>query len=149
MQNKDYEKLMEKDGDLDIATLSKAQLENRFIKYSQITGGFIRDGEGEDLYYPQNPKLDTLMDIVEDSIDYTKITVFHNFVPEGRLIEKALDEKGIKYASMRSEIKDTTAEYYKFREKDDVKVMIAHPASGGIGLNFIVSSICIIYNIGN
>ena len=146
-QKADYMKLLVGDRLLNIADLTHLELINLFIKYSQITGGFIKVGENDYKFYKENPKLDTLMDIIEDSIDDTKVTIFHRFIAEGRLIENKLKEKGIKYASMRSEVTNTTAEYQKYLQKDNVRVMIAHPQSGGIGLNFVQSSVCVFYSM--
>jgi SNF2 family DNA or RNA helicase len=145
-QMNDYQKLMIGDGDLDVGKLTRQQLENCLMKYSQITGGFLKDKEGEYQYYERNPKLETLIDLIKDAIDDTKVTIFHRFVAEGRMIEGALKEEGIPYASMRSEVKDTTKEYEKFRNDDRVRVMVAHPQSGGIGLNFTNSALCIYYS---
>lgn len=146
-QRADYDKLCEKEGDLSIADLTPTQLDNCFIKYSQITGGFIKQGKDDYAYYADNPKLNALLDIVEDAIDNTKITIFHRFIAEGRLIENALKERGYKYASMRSEIKDTRKEYEKFINNPKVKIMVAHPQSGGIGLNFTDSALCVYYSL--
>jgi len=146
-QQSDYENLMAGCEHLNIADLSTLEIKNFFQKFSQITGGFMKLREDEYAFYEPNPKLDILLDLIEESIDTTKITIFHRYVAEGRLIEKVLNEKGIKYASMRGEIKNTTKEYKKFLNNQRVRVMVAHPQSGGIGLNFTVSSVCIFYSL--
>ena len=146
-QQSDYENLMAGCEHLNIADLSTLEIKNFFQKFSQITGGFMKLKEDEYAYYEPNPKLDIILDLIEESIDTTKITIFHRYVAEGRLIEKVLNEKGIKYASMRGEIKNTTKEYKKFLNNQRVRVMVAHPQSGGIGLNFTVSSVCIFYSL--
>jgi SNF2 family DNA or RNA helicase len=146
-QASDYLKLLHKDKKLSVITLTSKQLEMCFTKYSQITGGFFKVGENDYRFYPENPKLDLLSDLIYDAIDNTKVVVFHRFIAEGRLIERRLKKEGIPFASMRSEIKDTTAEYKRFLTDEKTRVMVAHPLSGGIGLNFTNSSICVYFSL--
>jgi len=146
-QASDYLKLLNKDKKLSVITLTPKQLEMCFTKYSQITGGFFKVGENDYRFYPENPKLDLLSDLIHDAIDNTKVVVFHRFIAEGRLIERRLKKEGIPFASMRSEIKDTTAEYKRFLTDEKTRVMVAHPLSGGIGLNFTNSSICVYFSL--
>lgn len=145
-QMHDYFALMLEDDDLYIADLSPRQLENKFIKYQQITGGFFKVGPDSYRYYDDNAKLDVCMDLVEDAMEDTKILIFHNFVEEGRLIEDRLKKLKIKFTSMRGEIKDKDAERKKFKTRDEVRVMVSHPKSGGIGLNLTEASIAIYYS---
>jgi SNF2 family DNA or RNA helicase len=146
-QLSDYKSLVEGDGNLSLTKLTHQQIENCFIKYSQITGGFIKTGENEYKYYKENPKLAILIDLIQDAINDTKVIVFHRFIAEGRLIEEALNKHKIKFASMRSEIKHTEIEAKKFQEDNKIRVLVAHPLSGGIGLNFTQSSITIYYSL--
>lgn len=146
-QLKDYIALAEGDGDLSLAKLTKEQVENCFIKYSQIAGGFVKVGEDKYIYYKENPKLDTLLDLINDAIDETKIIIFHRFIAEGRQIENTLRKHNLKFASMRSEIKDTSAEAKRFQEDANTRILVAHPLSGGIGLNFTQSALTIYYSL--
>lgn len=146
-QRRDYERLLAGEGTLTLTTLTPLQLEHCFIKYSQITGGFLKTTDNTYKFYPVNPKLDVLLDIIEDSIEETKIVIFHRFIAEGQLIERALEERDLKFASMRSEIKDTNAEYRRFLRDEDVRIMVAHPLSGGIGLNFTNSHLTVYYSL--
>jgi SNF2 family DNA or RNA helicase len=114
-------------------------------KISQITGGAVINPEnGELIYLESNSKLDELMNLIED-ID-GKIVVYHRFVGEGRLIEKALLKNKIKYASLRGEISNKQSQIDKFLEDPKVRIMVANPASGGVGLNFHVASTMIFYS---
>lgn len=146
-QTEDYEKLSQGFGDLNITNMSVLELENKFIKCSQITSGFIKDRNGDCAEYPDNNKLDTLMDLVETALECTKVVIFHNFVHDAHMIEKELKKKDISFASLRGEIKNKDEQYKGFINNDNVKVMVAHPQSGGMGLNFTVASVCIYYSL--
>lgn len=116
---------------------------NKSLKLLQLSSGFLIKGD-QVSYLKSNPKLKDLMDILSEVED--KAIVFHHFVAEGHMIEKKLKSKGIKFASMRGEIKDKPAEYKKFVEDPTVRVLIAHPLTGGEGLNLQVANVIIFFS---
>jgi non-specific serine/threonine protein kinase len=142
----DYEKLKRNRTDLNIAKLTSDMLDHKFIKYSQITGGFLKIND-QYTQYVKNHKMEVLIDIIEEAMDYTKIVVFHRFIFEGRMIETELKKRNIKFSSLRGETKNKKDQYDSFRNDNKVRVIVAHPKSGGIGLNFTVSSVVVIYSM--
>ena len=120
-------------------------IRNKAIKIAQISGGTLLDG-GEIHIFSKNPKLLELEDLLKE-ID-EKVIIFHAFVAEGREIENLCKRNKWKYASLRSEIKDKNQEIELFQNDPSVKVLIAHPQSGGEGLNLQMARIGIFYSLG-
>ena len=122
-------------------------------KLAQIPGGFMYVDKGDELsrigLRLDNPKGKELTSLFEEIGNDEKLIIFHEYQEEGRIIEEICKKNKIAYASMRSEIKDTTAEYHRFKQQKNCRVLIAHPKSGGEGLNFQdVCSIIIFYSNG-
>ena len=114
-------------------------------KLGQIAGGFIMVG-GEAKRLKKNPKLDLLAELIGETDE--KIIVFHAYVEEGRILEDRLKGMGIGYASLRGEIKGKATEVDRFRADDKCRVLVAHPKSGGIGLNLQVATVAAFYSNG-
>ena len=128
--------------DLDSGLLSLKNIENKASKLAQIGSGFVLN-EGKVEYLKSNPKLDELVDLL-DEIE-GKVIVFHNFVATGHAIEERLKKEKIFFRSIRGEINDKSKQITEFIEKPDVKVLVAHPLSGGEGLNLQCASVVIFF----
>jgi len=128
-----------------IAGMSKTELVNSVVKMSQIVGGFYY-ADRRVIRLKSNPKMDELALLLDEIRE--KVIIFHEFVEEGRMIEQMLTKQGIQFASLRGEIKDKDGEYRRFKEDDNVRVLVAHPASGGEGLNLQEASVAIFYSQG-
>jgi len=127
------------------------ELQNITMYARQICSGFLASADANEKrhvkYYKYNPKLEELLlPLLESVVDSTKVVIFHDFVIEGRMIEQCLRKLKIGYASLRGEIKDKYEQYKKFRQDDKVRVLIAHPQSGGSSLEFVVATYCIFYS---
>ena len=114
-------------------------------KLSQVAGGFVLV-DGEAVRLAQNPKLDEVGRTLDEIGG--KIIIFHSFVEEGRMLEGLCRAKGIGFASLRGEVKNKAAQVAWFREGEECRVLIAHPASGGVGLNLQVASVAGFYSNG-
>jgi SNF2 family DNA or RNA helicase len=115
----------------------------KYMKMSQATGGFIKHGD-KDILFEKNPKLDELVDLVNE-ID-GKIVITHRFVVEGRMIEKALKKKKWEVRCLRGEITNKNQQLLDFQEDPEVKAIIINPQSGGIGIDLFQSSTMIFYS---
>ena len=111
-------------------------------KLSQIAGGLLKFHD-KTMRLTKQPKLDELDSILQEIPG--KTIIFHGYVEEGRMIEDRLEAAGIGYVSMRSEIRDKTC-WRKFRDDPNIRVLVAHPASGGVGLNLQCSACIIFYS---
>lgn len=121
------------------------EIKNKAIKIAQVSGGTLL--ENNEIYvFPKNPKLLELEDILKETDE--KVIVFHAFVGEGREIEDLCYKNNWGYSSLRSEIKNKEEQIEKFQNDPDIKVCIAHPQSGGEGLNLQMARIGIFYSLG-
>ena len=120
---KQYEKL-KKDAFVEVSktpitAVSAAALSNKLL---QFTSGAVYD-ENKDWHVVHDAKLDFLESIMEDSGD-SPVLVFYHYKPSlARLQER------FPYAVV---LEDTNQEQWR---KGKIKMLLAHPQSGGIGLN--------------
>jgi len=113
-------------------------------KLAQVTGGFLKFNPSV-MRLKKNPKLDLLVDLLVYEVR-GKVIVFHAYVEEGRMIEERLSEIGIGHVSMRGE---TSKDGWKqFKAEKACRVLVAHPASGGVGLNLQEASTAIFFSNG-
>jgi len=143
-EQKKYKKTISQNIRSDMRELGiTTSVKNKTIKLLQVNGGFFLDGENP-IRMKESPKLDAMLDIVEESSG--KVIVFHSFVEEGRMIEEFLKKRKIKVSCLRGEVKNKDAEVEKFKNDASTKVLVAHPASGGIGQNFQFSNVIVFYS---
>jgi SNF2 family DNA or RNA helicase len=117
----------------------------KVIKLAQVAGGFIQHSEGVDRL-KKNPKLDVLLELMDEV--FGKAVVFHHFVEEGRMIEEACGKANVEFRSLRGEIRDKQNQYREFRDDPDGRVLVAHPMSGGEGINLPEANVEIFYSFG-
>lgn len=113
-------------------------------KLAQVAGGFFFDDDGEAVRLKDNPKLDLLQEIVEDCGE--KLIIFHEYVEEGRMIAERLKRMKVPHAQLRGEIKNKDGEYERFKADKECRVLVAHPQSGGEGLNLQAASVIWFYS---
>ena len=124
--------------------LSKTNVLVQAGKLSQICGGSLILEGGKINRFKNNPKLKELLNVLEEVEG--KCIVYHSFVEEGRIIGEALRKRGILYCAIRGEVKDKQTEIETFKNKKNVKVLLAHPKSGGEGLNLQCANVVIFYS---
>ncbi|KKN89712.1 hypothetical protein LCGC14_0235580 [marine sediment metagenome] len=118
---------------------------NKGNKFSQVAGGFLIKRTGT-TRLKKNPKLDELKEVIRGMVG--KGIVFHAYIEEGRMIEERLTKMGIGHAGIRGEVKDQAAELRRFKSDPKCRVLVAHPRSGGEGLNLQHASTAIFYGNG-
>lgn len=130
--------------------LKKQDALHRSLRLLQICGGFlpVEDEVGEQKieYLKTNPKVELLLEVLEEIRG--KVIVFHQFVPEGRLIENALRKEGYTFASLRGEVKGKDTEYERFLNDPKVKILVANPQCGGEGVDELqdICSVMVFYS---
>lgn len=118
-------------------------------KLAQVAAGFlILDDDDRTIVRVagQNPKLEGLRGLTREIPADRKVVIFHSYQEEGRMIEELLPDDS--YASLRSEVTDKAVQIGRFREDPDCRFLIAHPRSGGEGLNFQIATTMIFYGNG-
>ena len=109
-------------------------IEGLFVRLRQITSGFVSiDGSPSSLR--ENPKLDALLELVDELPDRSKLVVFNDFVWSGNQIEAAIKAKGIDYARLYSGTRDKKNELRRFVGDAGCRIFIVNSQSGAQGLN--------------
>lgn len=121
-----------------------ASVLHRAQKALQVYSGFILDERKQPHRLKDNPKLKELSRCLDEIGG--KCIIFHTFIEEGRMIEELCRKAKLGYASLRGEIKDKDTEYHKFKNDPETRVLVAHPASGGEGLNLFEAHVCIFFS---
>ena len=129
--------------ELNEGVLTPQNIQTRSQKLLQITSGFVIGTEGVSRL-KTNPKLDELNFLLDEIT--CKVIIFHHYEEEGRMIENLLQKKHINFASLRGEITNKDKQQKKFKEDISCKVLVAHPKSGGEGLNFQCSNVIIFFH---
>ena len=132
----------------------KALIENVYMTQRRLASAFIRDVENGiggqfvpvDVDFSDSPKMDTLIPLIQDCIRTGKMIIYVHFIHSGQRIAQQLKKLGIEYAEMYGD-SHKNQEYVRFRDVPDVKVMIAHPKSGGVGLNLQFAPYMVFYEI--
>ena len=121
------------------------------LRLQQIVSGHIKvEGlngeEGINLKIKDNPRKKALTELLENLTPQAKVIVWAVFKDNYADIRTVCEELEVKCAELHGEIKDKDSEINKFRNDEDVRVLIGHPGSGGIGVNLIEASYMIYYS---
>jgi SNF2 family DNA or RNA helicase len=113
--------------------------------FRQICSGVI---VSKNYKYKENPKLEVLKDFLDSIVYKSKVVIFHEFLLENEIITYMLKRhfKKIRFAQLNSRVKDKWAEIKAFQNDDDVRVMIAHPQSGGASIDLNIAHYCIFFS---
>lgn len=119
------------------------------LRMRQILSGFARDAEGRDWPFKDNPRLDALEDLLEDLIRSEKVIIWtdfqYNYNMIAAMIQNRLKET---YRCLTGEQSQTEKErnIQDFQHDPFVKIMIANPGAGGVGVNLTAASSMIYYS---
>lgn len=116
------------------------------LKLQQITSGFAITAEGEAISFDDNPRQKALKDLLEDLTVLNKTIVWACFKENYRQIRKVCDELKIGYTELHGEVKDKDEAIRRFRSDPACRVIIANPASAGIGVNLVEASYSIYFS---
>lgn len=115
------ERLLELSDETEISAVSAATVMGKLL---QLSGGAIYDDDGGVVEF-HSEKLQALEEIVETSAE--PVLVFYGYRHERARILKALEKYGPRELKTEGDIKDWN--------EGKIRVLIAHPASVGYGLN--------------
>jgi len=118
---------------------NKVATDNSFIRLRQISSGYFKykldDIETVLVDFENNPKLESLMTLIEGLPFSSKAVVVHEYVHSGRLIENALKERKIKFTHLEGATKDKAGARNKFKKDPNCKIFIMNWMSGSMGIN--------------
>lgn len=123
----------------------KKTLDNNIIRLLQVTGGTIIHGDKKIYTFADNPKIKELNNLFDEIPG--QVIIYHLFIEEGTLIQRLLDKKKMSYSLLNGRVKNKEEQIDLFMNGKS-KVLIAHPKSGGEGLNLQMSNTMIFYSSG-
>jgi SNF2 family DNA or RNA helicase len=122
-------------------TVVADQAASKILRLNQVSSGFYKTDTGEEKRFKTNPKLNALTELLEDLCSTTKVIVWAVYRNNIFQLIEAL--KPYNPAIIFGDTKDKQAEATKFRTDPTCRVIIANPASAGIGINLVEASYAI------
>lgn len=114
-------------------------IESNYLKLRQLSSGFLTlKGEDNDklqLQFASNPKLEVLVEAIENLPLGAKCVCFHHFVFSNDLISSRLLELKIGHARIWGGQKDPIGQLKKFRDDPNCQVLVINVKSGSSSLN--------------
>lgn len=112
---------------------------NSFLRMRQISSGFLGYNDDElgkkaEFEFPDNPKLEYMLDKIETLDPRKKFLVFHDFIYSGKMISHELTKMGIKHVRLSHETKDPLAIRRQFDNDPETQGFILN-TQGAYGLN--------------
>lgn len=93
-----------------------------------------------------SPKLEQLMDAVEDAVENGhKVVVFFNFIAGLELAGERLEQSGIDFCSMTGSTRDRRSIVERFQNDPGCRVMLMTLKTGGVGLNLTAADTVFIF----
>lgn len=131
--------------------LTETQLE-AMTRFQQIIGGhFPYDeeggGHGVEPIQGTNPKLDALLDLVQDIPLNTKVIIWARFQPEIELIRNCLSEKGYPVVTFYGKNTDEERKSaVKEFQEGQARFIVSNPLVGGMGQTWTAATVVIYYS---
>lgn len=124
----------------------------RLIRFSQITAGFTKSAEGEEIQFETNPKIMWLKEFLEDLPKEKKVVVYVRFRKEIKVLEKFLDTMKVKHVTIFGDTKDRQELINRFNTTD-IRVFVGQLDTAGVGINLHTAQYCVFltngYNYGS
>lgn len=131
--------------------VNKVAVENALtsmLRLQQCVGGFMQSDAGVPYEFPTNPRMDSLMELIEETSG--KVIIWARFKPEIKAIVKKLkaqygEDSTVAYFG---EVSKDDRRYARtaFQEDDKVRFFVGQPHSGGIGLTLTAANTVIYYS---
>ena len=116
------------------------EVQNSFLRMRQISSGFVGfidddTGERAQIEFVRNPKLDLLMELIDEVPDDRKLVVFYEYTWSGARICRELLKSGRKFGWLWAGTKDWTQIKQSFNEDPDFRIIVANWRKASMGLN--------------
>lgn len=121
-------------------------MKNTFLRMRQLSSGFVGvaldeedpdydDGGTATIEFPDNPKLDLLLELIQQLPENRKAIIYHEFTWSGKKISEALTKAKIKHGWLWGGTKNWTVIKERFNNSPDYRVLLVNWKKGGYGLN--------------
>lgn len=117
-----------------------SEVKNVFLRMRQISSGFIGYSNDETgtkckFEFATNPKLETLMGLIDAMDPGDKMVVFHQFTYSGDMIERELKKAKVPFARLSGKTKNPDEPLSHFHDDKRCAVFLLQNDSGGFGLD--------------
>lgn len=133
----------------------KKVIKKAFNKLRQLSSGFIymededetktKNKNKKPVEFKNNPKLESLLELIESMPDDKKMVVFHDFIFSGDLIGRHLKKIKEDYIRIYSGTKDKKEALQKFKTDPNCRVALINNQSGAMGLNLQIANYVVFY----
>ncbi len=122
-------------------------IQSAFIRLRQLSSGFIGytddlTGTKAKLEFPQQPKLEQLLALLQSLDPESKCIVFHEFIYSGMMICRELSKLKLPHVHARENIEAAVA---RFIDDPGIQVMVVNSAAGAFGGNWQISKYLVFY----
>lgn len=121
------------------------------LRLQQLVTGFFKADDGTTHVFDKNPRIAALEEVLDNIGPDHKVIIWAVFKHNYADIRRLLDSKNIGHVSVTGE--QTTEEKQRAvdlfnKPGNTARVLIGHPASGGIGVNLTIADYSIFYSRG-
>lgn len=118
----------------------KVEVKNIFIRMRQMTSGFIgykddETGEKATFTFDTNPKLEKLLDLIEELPYERKAVIFYEFTWSAKQINEQLKKLGHKHIWLWSGTKNSRAELERFEKNPDYRLAVIQNKVGAYSID--------------
>lgn len=127
--------------------VTAAVILTQLLRLSQITSGFVVDTLGKNVPFDENPKIDALSEILDESNE-SKIIVWCRFIHDVDAVSALCDKVGVKYVTLHGETKpdDRTRNVAQFQNDKETRVIVGTAGTGGHGIDLTAATIVVYYS---
>jgi SNF2 family DNA or RNA helicase len=116
------------------------------LRLTQITSGFVTREDGTDFEFPENPKLEATMELIEDIVEDGKsVLVWALYKADLARLRAACAARHIETVEISGRRESEPDAEERF-QSGSVKVLIGQPGAGGSGLNLQQAAYAIYYS---
>jgi hypothetical protein len=116
------------------------EVKNSFLRMRQISSGFVgfKDddtGERAQIEFEKNPKLDLLMELIDEVPEDRKLVVFYEYTFSGARVCQELTKAKRRFGWLWSGTKNWTSVKDQFNDDPDFRILVAQWRKASMGLN--------------
>ena len=118
---------------------------NSFLHMRQIASGFIglvddETGDKVSIEFPENPKIEAMVQIVREIPAGRKFLIFHEYIWTGARISEELNKLGVTHSRLYGGQKGRPEVLRRFVEQDDISGLVVSNGCGAFSLNLQIAN---------
>lgn len=115
------------------------------MKLLQITGGSVKDSNGQVHEWPNPSKLEALADLIEDFGD-DKYVIFCRFIAEIKAVSALLSRRKISHETFYGKTENREEIIHSFQNHLDPQVLVIQTSTGGVGITLTAANRAVFYS---